>query len=402
MKKLLLLALIPVIYFGFNSSLMFENPVMIFDSPRKYIDLSDFQMSVSLDQNLFSIKDVITMAEGSEVVLDKSKLELMKDGFKLSPVVSMDEYVGLGFGSFKLGMIVNLRSNISMKLPYEMMEVLFGNVETTDTKESTFNIFNGGLVAKAGINLGFGIGKNINIGIAGGLYVPMIWFDKNSKAHFLYRSDEDTATVEMKIDGDVRLLSALSSLQNLENLDANKLTSSAGYYLSIGASAKFGNLKMSGGINDISLQPAKLSYEGYSKVSFDASLVNLELNQSNPTMEIPEDLSELASPEEVSIPMKLFAAANYKLSLLNFGAHFKSTTDFEDKEFGGYIDLANILWIDMTNIGPAWKKTLGLNLDLRILRLSASIGAIDYAGLFNFDTSKMTGITISAGFGMGF
>ncbi len=401
MKKMILLALIPVIYFGFNSSLWFENPVMMLDSPRKYVNLSEFQMSVSLDQNLFSIKDIMTMAEGSKVVLDNSKLELMKDGFKLSPVVSMNEYVGMGFGSFRLGAIANLENDISMYLPYELMEILFGKVEMNETKESTFNIFNGGLVAKAGLNLEFGIGGKLRLGISGGIYIPTLWFDENSKAHFLYRSDEDTATVEMKIDGDVRLLSALPSLKGSE-IDSDMLIKSGGYYISLGAFAKFGNLKIAGGINDITLQPAKLPYEGYSAVSFEASLVNMKPNQTEPKMEMPEDLTELPSPEEVSIPMKLFGAVEYKLAFLNLGAHLKSTTDFKDKEIGGYIDLANVLWLDLTNTGPAWKKAVGLNLDLRILRISASIGVIDYAGLLNFDTSKMTGLTVSAGFGMGF
>ncbi len=402
MKKLLMILLVPAIYFGFSSSLWFENPVMMLSSPRKYVDLSDFQMSISLDQNLFSIKDITTMAEGSKVVLDKSKLDLMKSGFRLSPVVSMNEYLGMGFGSLRLGAIANLENNISLYLPYELMEVLFGKVEMNKTKESTFNIFNGGLVAKAGLNLSFETGNNLKFGISGGIYVPTLWFDKNSKAHFLYRSDENTATVEMKINGDVRLLSALPNLENMENLDTSELVNSAGYYLSVGAGANFGNLEVAAGVNDISLKPANLSYEGYSRVSFEASLVNLKFNQSGPIVEKPEKFTKLRDPEKASIPMKLFAAAEYKISFVSIAAHFESTTDFKDKEYGAYVDLANILWLDLTNTGPAWKKALGLNLDLRILRMSASVGVIDYAGLFNFDTSKMTGLTVSAGFGIGF
>ena len=145
-----------------------------------------------------------------------------------------------------------------------------------------------------------------------------------------------------------------------------------------------------------------MNYEGYSRVSFEASLSNFEFGSNGPNMEIPDDLSQLPTPEDVQIPMKIFAAAEYRTSFVRLAAHFKSTTDFSEKEFGAYVDLANVLWLDFTSVKPAWRKTIGLNLDLRFLRMTASIGVIDYAGILNFDTSKMTGLSISMGFGVGF
>ena len=403
MKKILLLLVIPVVYFGFNSALWFENPVMIFDSPREYLNLSDFQMSFGMDQNLFSIKDIMELAKGSEVVLDDSKLELMKTGFKLSPIVSIDEYFGIGSRSFKLGVRMNIDNDVSLNLPYELMEVVFGKVGVNDSREATFNLLSGGFLAKMGVDLGLSLGKNLKLGISAGAYLPILWFDEDSEVRFFYRSDEKTATVEMGMNGDVRLLSAFSSLDNLDEIDTNELLENAGYYASLGVMMKFGSLKVAGGINDISIQPAKLKYEGYSEVSFEASLSNLEnFGVSGPDFEVPDTFSELSEPESVEIPMKIFAAAEYETSFLNIALHFKSTTDFSEKEMGIYAGLANVLWIDLTNEGAAWKKTAGLNLDLRLVRLSASVGAIDYSGPFNFDISKMTGISASIGFGIGF
>ncbi len=402
MKKLLLLfVVIPAVYFAFNSTLWFENPVMIFDSPREYLNLSDFQIGINLDQNLLSIDDLMTMAKGSEVILDESKLELMKEGFKFFPMVSMSEHVGFGFGSFRLGINANVENGIRLTLPKELTEVLFGKVDTNTTKESTFNILSGSLFAKTGLNLGFGIGKNLKVGVEIGAYVPILWFDDRSQSHFFYRSDEETATVEMKIDGNVRFLSAVPNVKDFD-ISTDELLEGAGYYASFGAMMSFGKLRVVAGLNDVSIQPAKLSYEGYSRVSFEASLSNLEFGSSGPNVEIPDDLSQLPTPEDVQIPMKIFAAAEYRTSFINLVAHFKSTTDFSEKEFGAYVDLANVLWMDFTSVGVAWRKMIGLNLDLRFLRMTASIGVIDYAGILNFDTSKMTGLSISMGFGVGF
>ncbi len=402
MKKLILLVLIPAVYFGFANFLWPSNPVMVFDNPRATLDISEFQVSLDLNQNLFSVEDMMKMAKGEKVVLDKSRLNLLKGGLYLSPALSISEYLGIGVGSARFGIGASAESNISLMLPHELMEVIFGNAEIGETKESTFNILSGGLFAKVGGVFGIGIKDKYFIALSGGTYLPLLWFDKESKAHFYYSSDEEKASVEVKVNGNVRLLSVLPSFENFEELDLNGLTGNFGYYLDIGAMAKFGDVKVAGGVSNISVVPANLGYEGYASVSFEASLVNLEMSETEPKESLPEKLSKLPEPIPVKMPMEISVAALYDFPIAEIGAHYKGIPDLGTSEFGVYLSLLNTIWMDITSAGPAWKKTVGLNLDLHLMRLTATAGIIDYGGLFNLDPSKMTGVTVSAGFGLGF
>ena len=397
MKKIALLVLLPALYFGFINSLWSYNPAMIFDSPREYLGL-EINVLADLDQNLFNLEDASKLIGGETLVIDKTRLETMEHGFILSPVLGSKGTLWIGSRSFKLGAAVSLDGDLDMKLPPELMNVIFGNVDYDENIDKDFGMFSGGIYAKLGALIGFSF-KNFELALEGGVYSPILWFDENSKAHFYYRSDKDEGRVETGVNVSVRLFSIVSSLEDLEEMD---LTENAGYYIDLGVLANFGKLKVSAGVKNITLSSAKLGYEGYANVSFAATYSNFELETDDPSFEISKEFTALPEPTSVEIPLELNGAISYDLSFLKLGTHLRYLIDSGYKEYGAYLSLLDLLWIDFTGNDLAWKKTIGLNIDLRLIRITAVAGVIDYGGILNFDPSKMTGLSVSVGAGLGF
>jgi hypothetical protein len=400
MRYSILLILIPVALLAFPSFVRQDNPAMIFDGPRVFLNLSEMNLSLDLDQNALTLVDASNLVGGEKIVIDPSRLELLKDGLKIFPNAFVDESVWLGFGSFRLGANLKAESDVSASLPYDLFRVIFGDVNYTENIEKEFSLFKGSVSLKLGGMLGFGLG-DFKFAFSGGAFLPVISFDPDKKIKFYYYSDEDTATVQTGISGSVRMLSALPSIKNFDNLDVSEMLNNAGYYLDAGILWKPGKFEIAFAVNNITIKPAVARYEGYAEVSYSATYSNFELETSDPSFDVPDDLTPLSSPDEVSMNMKCTAAVSYDMGYLQLGAHAKFVPDIST-EWGIYAGLLNFLWIDLTNTGSAWKKSVGIELDLRLIGIKAMLGVIDYGGLLNIDPSKMTGLSVSAGFGLGF
>ncbi len=391
MRAIFLILAIPLVVF----SSVPMSPVYVFEGSREYLRI-DVDLSAYLSQNLLTLQDIIDIANGKEILVDKSRLELLgNEGFMMSPQIRGLVYLGLGSRAFKIGAFGYLQSDVAFNLPKEFMRVIFGDVEYNEDMKKEFDIFRGGVYAKSGGTFGWKMG-NLSLAVSGGAYLPLVIFTKDSTALFEYHSSLSEGKVEAKIAGNVRLLSALSSFSNV---DTSKVVDSLGYYADVGAVLDLGRLKVGGGINGITISPAKVSYEGSMKISWEASLVNLELNQKGPDYEISNELRSIP-PEDAPLPMEYVAFASYDLGGLELSGRLAGGG--KSNKYGFGLSLWKLLTFDFETLGKGmWKKSVQLDIDFRSVRMSAEIGVVDTGGLLNFDTDKMTGLTVYMGMSMG-
>ncbi len=402
-KVALVLTLISALAFSVIPTLYTDNPAFVFESPRKHLDLSDLNVGIDLTNNLITIDDVNNLLTGKKITFDSTRLELIgSEGFLLLPNVLVSDYINVGLGKLKLGVDAKVSANVTMNLPSEAMSFVFGDYDFGESLDSTFTLFKGGIYSEGGLLLGLKLGS-ISMALEGGAYVPVVWFDKESVSSFHYSSDEDKGSFEIAISGKQRLYSLLNSLDSSE-IDSEELSNSAGYYVNFGAMWDIGDIKIAAAINNYSVKPARLEYAGCATITYEASYSNLKFSSATPVIEYPKgELEKLEEPIEVSIPYEVNLFASYNISAFDIALHGKFVPDIEYSEFGGYLGFRDIIWVDLTMLpNDLWKKEVGLNFDMKYFRLTATAGVIDAGGLLNADLSKMTGMSVKIGFGLGF
>ncbi len=389
------LAVIPTLYP--------DNPAFAFESPRKHLDLSGMNARLGFTSNLITIGDVNNLLTGEKIIFDASRLDLIgDDGFLLLPNILVPNHINVGFRNMKFGVNSRFFSNVSMNLPKETMRFVFGDYDFGESLDSTFTLLKGGIYSEAGLLFGLKLG-DISMALEGGAYVPYIWFDKESISSFHYSSNEDEGGFELALSGKQKLYSLLNSFDSIE-VDSEKLINSAGYYVSFGAVWDIGNFKVAAALNNFSVKPAKLENYGYANVTFEASLSNLNFKSATPVVEFPKGkLEKLEEATDVSLPYEVNLFASYSFSTLDIAFHGKYVPDMNSSEFGGYLGFRDIVWIDLTMLpNNLWKKEVGLNWDTAHFRFTATVGVVDAGGLLNADLSKMTGMSVKIGFGLGF
>ncbi|MCD6449366.1 MAG: hypothetical protein J7L34_02515 [Thermotogaceae bacterium] len=400
---LILVVLISAIAFSMIPTLYPDNPVFVFETPRECLDISDMNAGLGLSNNLITIDDINRLLTGEKIVFDATRLEMIgNDGFLLFPKVLVSDYIGLGIGNVKLGVNAKISANITANLPVEAMRFIFGDYDFGESLSATFTLFKGGIFGQGGALFGLKLGS-FSMAVEGGAYVPLIVFDKDSKSLFYYSSNEDEGSFEIALKGDQKLYSLLNSLDS-PTFSSEDLSNAAGYYLNFGIMWDVGDFKVAAALNNFSIKPANLEYSGYVYVTFEASYSNFEFNSATPVVEYTEgELQQLEEPIELTIPYEVNLFASYEWSVFDFAFHGKLVPDMDYSEYGGYISLWNMLWADFTYLpGGLWKKEAGLNIDIKALRLTAAAGVIDAGGIFNFDPSKMTGLSVNVGVGIGF
>ncbi len=396
MKRFALLTLmIPVFIFPFIPTLWNESPVMIFDSP----SLFEFGVRALVDQNLFTLEDASRIIGGEEIVIDRSRLEMLDLGLVLNPKAAISDRIWLGTHSFKLGIGALMDVGVNFFVPKGIMRVILGDVDFDEDIEEEFQIASGGIFSKVGGLIGFKV-FGFDIAVSAGAYLPLLWFTEDSKALFYYHSDSDMATVRTGISGDVKVLSAVSSFENVDEV-LSDIQNDLGYYVDLGIMKSFGKLKIFGGFNNVTIEPAYVKYFGYASVSFQATYSNLQIDTSEPQIQLPENLEELPEPTSVELPIEYVGGLSYDLGWLEIGGFIKSLPSISLMTYGGYLSLFKILWLDAASKGSTWFKDVGVNLDLKLMRITLSLGVIDYGGLLNFDLSKMTGLNAYIGISMG-
>lgn len=405
-KWLSLIAILLIISNGFAIIPTFfdMNPAFVFESPRRYLDISDMGVSGKSLNNLLSLGDLNKLAKGEKVVLDKGKLDLLQgNDFVFSPEIEGSEYIGLGFGGFRLGAVARVNNTLSLNLPYEVMRIILGDdsIGFNEDIKRSFNLLNGSLSAQAGVLVGMDFG-NLSLGVEAGGYLPIIAFDKDSSMTFLYYSNENTATLHIGINGQQRIYSFLSSFNNTD-IDENEIKENMGYYLSAGLLYKIENLKVGFAVNNYSISPAKMKYYGDVKLSYDATLSNLSFSSSDLESEFPDTYDELEKSQDVTIPMEYSLFISYRFfSYLDTAFHAKVTSDFSRRDIGAYVAFEDLAWLDLTMLrNGLWKKEIGLNLEMNFFRLTASVGILD-VGIVNFFPDRITGLSVNVGFGLGF
>ncbi len=353
---------------------------------------ADLGGGMSLYSNLFNLEDLRRLLSGATVTIDESRLKNVEGGMSFGFMPDLNLNLSLGLNPWRLGFESRIDGSAIAFVPKDVARILLGGSEYHEDVDEEFNLFKGNVSLKTGFVFGVET-MGFNLGMAFGVYFPLLSFDPNSKVHFVYESDPDEGTFHSALSGETRFYTSLDQSLNLD-------TSSGGFYIDLGLIFDWEDLELGLAISNISPISAKSSYYGGVSVDFEAHLSSAELYTSGPDYGV-SGISALSSPVEVPLMYEISGFAYYNLGLIDAALYGSFTPEVSHSEIGIYSSLLRIVWLDLRYLSEGyWNKTLGLNLNLILLRISAYLGATD-SNPFNLDLSKMNGLNFALEVGLG-
>ncbi len=397
---LFLAVLIATVSFAYISPLLEENPAFYDFESRSFFGVY-MTPSLTILQNFFTLEELDSIANGTgDLVIDKTRLQYLDKnmGFVLGLPLGLNTGIYFGLAGAKMGFDLDVEGNMALGLPYEFFQVLTKDVDYEENIDKKFNFLVGGIYAKAGMYYGqrLNLGRNtLAFSAFVGGFLPVFHTDETKTMRFYYISDPNQATLELGFDGYARLLSGFS--KDEFNFD------SLGYFADLGLVWKMElgrNASIYAGFaaKNITLASAKATAEATAAFVMSMSVQNGEVNTGEPDFSFNEPVS-LETPEEVKLPMYYTVQAGGNFGPMEAGIH-ASFGEHSYNNYGFYLGIFRFLWMDFTNFSEysLWKASVGLDLDLRILKLAVSLGGVSTAP---WDFSHR-GYGISAAIAFGF
>lgn len=413
MRKIILSIIALLVFsavFAYPPSLVSDNPALIMMEKRQHVAIG-MNLDLNLMQNFLRLDELQTLLFGEgTITLSKDRLQLFdyqydgKKGLIFSFLFKNYLYGYLGFGRSKVGISWTLEGDPTITLPYDFMRIILKDVDYDENINEEFNLFNGGIYTKLGLFYGGNFGGNKNdlfLAAELGAFSPILWVDPNAKSLLYYHADPDEALLEAGISGKSVIL---TSIGDIKNPDFTNIMSSLGYYASVGFVWRYNpnpvwNVFAGLAINNLSL-PAYIKYKTFGTLDFGFSLENLNPSMQEPSLDLG-GLEELESASPVALPISYTIQTGFEFTFVESGLHAKFTPGTPLREMGLYASLFRLVWIDMTWMPYSfWRKSIGIDLDLRLLKLSVSAALID-RNLINFSPENALGFSAQASFSIG-
>uniref|UniRef100_A0A7C4RWJ3 DUF5723 domain-containing protein n=1 Tax=Fervidobacterium thailandense TaxID=1008305 RepID=A0A7C4RWJ3_9BACT len=353
----------PITYYGFDG-----NPLLLREDGTGLLRFS-LIFDAGLFQNLLTLSNLNALLNEEVVKINKETMSAaLGNGISLIVPVGAAIYGNLRISQFNLVPYVALEGGLSVRLPKELSELLFGDtlVETNLEKTMT-NSSIGDLKLSAGFNAIF---ENFLVGL--NFFVPLLYsYSEGTYVKVKYHSSAEPSSASLELSTRLSYLSAID-LRNFQETPIERLINlnNAGLNLTLG----YGTNRFGIVLKDLTVKPATAGY-GFTTgvdVKFEYSATGVELNTTGDTRVIDPVFFQTTGVAISDVP-KL--SAYYKEDgFFSWGVNGTLALD-------GRWSVGTYAGLDLSIIKPYYKlsiqngffaHTLGLDLNLMLFIMNLS------------------------------